>query len=775
MVKVLILGANGRDTTRLQLAAEVRDIREALDKTGRGAAMRIEAELAVRPRDLQEHLLRHAPGIIHFSGHGCRSSEGGEAGEAARARSATSRELLPAEEIGAPASEDPEGGLLFEDDRGAAVAVRPEALTELLEIVGRGASVRCVVLNACFTAPQAERIAQHVGCVVGARRSIDDRSAIAFATGFYRALALGKDVQAAFALGRNEIHVRGLPGHDVPELFHRPDVDPRGVVLVPQEAGGTEQRERQQRERPIQEPDAGPPPGATGGAPDRPGSGPPRQRRRRWKAAILAGALLCAAGLAAALLLPRGRVPALGSSSDAIVVAGPWSAGAPRSARRALCGALDRDRQEGEPAAVCLDLPIAFAPDAEDARKQALDAGAALLILIDAERGARLLLLGALADHELLGRGLPRVELSGAASVELLAAIARSLAHLVQIATNDGGLEPDRLRCPPLAPDTPRSLTLLSLFTAMYTSSCQPAGARLRELLGLCQGDGAESEACKLARYLHHRSSPSLPGADAGLEALMRLSEPMRSASALGLARQRCRGGEIDGAAGLAKALWEGPDACPRLAASIAAACALAAQPAATPDERAWLRAAEAFADSDEVAACPGPLRGSVLGERAWWRARAERWDDAAGDYARAWEMQPDHLYVLNLVEVLLHQGRLKDAEAKLADLQREGSLAEGERAQEALLTWIVERRAGNTARRAVAAGRLRQAYDRVPLGQRVYEDGRDPVLRPLACPDPDEAAPCVFDVLAAPKTSASGEALDEALKAATATAAGSR
>jgi hypothetical protein len=63
------------------------------------------------------------------------------------------------------------------------------------------------------------------------KRAIDDRAAIAFAVGFYRALALGKSVRTAFDLGRNEIALRGLPDSDVPELIHRADVEPSNVFL----------------------------------------------------------------------------------------------------------------------------------------------------------------------------------------------------------------------------------------------------------------------------------------------------------------------------------------------------------------------------------------------------------------------------------------------------------------------------------------------------------------------------------------------------------------
>lgn len=126
MPKVLFLGANGRDTTRLRLAAEVRDIRRELRIAGASDAFELVAELAERPGDLQNLLLSHAPDVIHFSGDG---SDRRGTTTTGRAAGGTSREMLPPEEHAAPILESSGGGLLLEDERGAAVMVRPEVLT----------------------------------------------------------------------------------------------------------------------------------------------------------------------------------------------------------------------------------------------------------------------------------------------------------------------------------------------------------------------------------------------------------------------------------------------------------------------------------------------------------------------------------------------------------------------------------------------------------------------------------------------------------------------
>ncbi|MDC3960904.1 CHAT domain-containing protein [Polyangium jinanense] len=221
-VKILFLGANARNTTRLQVGLEVGHVKDEIAKAGAGDFLHVEAEFAVRPEQLQSHLQKHAPEVLHFSGHG-----GGRRG---RSGARSGAEGITREFIDETAEQDA-GAILLEDRDGNAVAVRPEALTTLIQIVQRGTPLRCVVLNACFTKKQAEDLARHVDCVIGMKCAIGDASAIAFAVGFYRALAKGSSVKTAFDFGCNEIDLRGLPDEDVPELHHRPERNPDSIRL----------------------------------------------------------------------------------------------------------------------------------------------------------------------------------------------------------------------------------------------------------------------------------------------------------------------------------------------------------------------------------------------------------------------------------------------------------------------------------------------------------------------------------------------------------------
>ena len=191
---ILFWAANPVDTEPLQLGNEIRTIEERL----RGSDLRdrfvLQQQWAVRPGDLSEGLLRYIPQIVHFSGHGNAS-----------------------------------GDLVMRADDGSSQPVSITALADLFAIAGD--SVRCVVFNACYSQAQAEAVAQHVDCVVGTSRAIEDEAAVRFAAGFYRALGYGQSVSTAFDLGCNEIDLASVEGHDIPQLISRPDIDPSSVVF----------------------------------------------------------------------------------------------------------------------------------------------------------------------------------------------------------------------------------------------------------------------------------------------------------------------------------------------------------------------------------------------------------------------------------------------------------------------------------------------------------------------------------------------------------------
>ena len=196
--KILFLAANPSDTTRLSLDEEIREIEEALRQAKFRTKFNIEQQWAVRVTDLQGCLLRHQPDIVHFSGHGSRSSE-----------------------------------LILQDSTGNSYPVSVKALGHLFSILRD--NIRCVVLNACYSEQQAQIIAQYIDCVIGMSKSIGDLAAINFSKAFYQALGYGKDVKTAFELGCNQLDLVKLNEQDTPKLLAL-RCNPQEIVFMHREA-----------------------------------------------------------------------------------------------------------------------------------------------------------------------------------------------------------------------------------------------------------------------------------------------------------------------------------------------------------------------------------------------------------------------------------------------------------------------------------------------------------------------------------------------------------
>ncbi len=99
-IKILFLGANPSNTTRLRLDEEQRKIDQELRKTKYRDSFQFIPHGAVRADDLGELLLRYEPTIVHFSGHGTS-----------------------------------EGAIILENSQGQAKPMPPEALSDLFRIL----------------------------------------------------------------------------------------------------------------------------------------------------------------------------------------------------------------------------------------------------------------------------------------------------------------------------------------------------------------------------------------------------------------------------------------------------------------------------------------------------------------------------------------------------------------------------------------------------------------------------------------------------------------
>ena len=67
---ILVLAANPKDTSRLRLEQEVREIDNGLQRARRRDEFILKQVLAARPVDVRRAMLNLRPSIVHFCGHG---------------------------------------------------------------------------------------------------------------------------------------------------------------------------------------------------------------------------------------------------------------------------------------------------------------------------------------------------------------------------------------------------------------------------------------------------------------------------------------------------------------------------------------------------------------------------------------------------------------------------------------------------------------------------------------------------------------------------------
>ena len=179
--KILILSANPKNTSKLRLDEEVREIEAGLERCKYREQFQIISKWAVRSDTLRQALLDREPSIVHFCGHGSGTQ-----------------------------------GLALENKLGEMQLVSTNSLAELFGLF-KG-KINCVVLNACYSEAQAEAIYQHVNCVIGMNQAIGDDAAIQFAKGFYDGLGAGRTFEDAFYFGRNAISLEEIPEVSTPVI-----------------------------------------------------------------------------------------------------------------------------------------------------------------------------------------------------------------------------------------------------------------------------------------------------------------------------------------------------------------------------------------------------------------------------------------------------------------------------------------------------------------------------------------------------------------------------
>jgi hypothetical protein len=206
------LSANPSETQRLQLAEECNEIDKKLRMASKGDRFRIEQHHAISIKDLSDTIMRYQPDIVHFSGHG--------------------RE---------------DGALVFQDSEGHERPVPPDSLTRLFQILNSDSDkkIRCVILNACYAAKQAEAIAKHVDFVIGMSTAITDKAAIEFAAYFYQGLGYGKNLKTAFDLGCNQLGLEGNTSEEnTPQLICREGINAKDISFIKSKKRSNSKKQR---------------------------------------------------------------------------------------------------------------------------------------------------------------------------------------------------------------------------------------------------------------------------------------------------------------------------------------------------------------------------------------------------------------------------------------------------------------------------------------------------------------------------------------------------
>jgi tetratricopeptide (TPR) repeat protein len=195
-IKVLFLASNPKQTGRLSLDVEIREIKNKIQASQNRDYLEFEQAWAVRFDELIQNLNEYKPHIVHFSGHGSNTGE-----------------------------------IILLDKSDQVQAVNLEAIKELFSTVTQD-NIKVVLWNACYSKIIAEAIAEYIDCVIGMNTAINDEAAIDFAATFYGAIASGRSVQQAFKQAKAALMASQISEANIPELIHREQINPEEIILV---------------------------------------------------------------------------------------------------------------------------------------------------------------------------------------------------------------------------------------------------------------------------------------------------------------------------------------------------------------------------------------------------------------------------------------------------------------------------------------------------------------------------------------------------------------
>src|ERR1044072_2500492 len=165
-IKVLVVFANPRGTSQLNLGREDRVIREAIQLSRYRDNILVDIRHAATIHDLRRSLLDKDYSIVHISGHGTGS------------------------------------GLVLEDELGGKYIVPQSGLASLFGAYSKpNGALECVILNACYSITQGTLLTLNTPFTIAMEGAISDDAAIEFSRGFYDAVGANKTIDFSYNEG----------------------------------------------------------------------------------------------------------------------------------------------------------------------------------------------------------------------------------------------------------------------------------------------------------------------------------------------------------------------------------------------------------------------------------------------------------------------------------------------------------------------------------------------------------------------------------------------
>jgi Effector-associated domain 11/CHAT domain len=183
-IKVLFIASNPRDTSRLRLEKEMREIDLELSRAKYREKFEFKKYMEARLDDLLNILLEDTPHFIHFAGHGTD-----------------------------------EGIALMDDKTENSHIVKGKNLAKLFKLFSN--DIACVFLNSCYSKSQGKEIIKFIPNVIGMKKGVPDKTAIVFAKSFYKSIGAGKEIDFAFEFAKVSIGLYNESGEEIPEHLNK--------------------------------------------------------------------------------------------------------------------------------------------------------------------------------------------------------------------------------------------------------------------------------------------------------------------------------------------------------------------------------------------------------------------------------------------------------------------------------------------------------------------------------------------------------------------------